>query len=131
MRYRILTAVVLSCCLCLGADSGSKVKGSSVSENQALGIIRVVNTVQASFFVKRGTYVALQELAQDGTFRGQATLQSMKDADSGTIGNYELTVVSSADGKHYSAALIPATCDVAVFSNDRAVIYKAKALGCP
>jgi hypothetical protein len=44
--------------------------------------------------------------------------------DSASVEDYELKVLVSSDGKHYSTSLTPANgCGVAMFSTDQGVIF--------
>ena len=51
--------------------------------------------------------------------------------DTASIENYNLTLLLSYDGKHYSTALTPTQgCGASMFSSDAGVIYNAVAFGC-
>lgn len=127
MHKKLLAAVVLSCLICVGALSAPE--ETSLSEADAFGLVRTVNTAQAMSLMKDRAYPSLHELVQGGSLQRFGPV--MNGADSATIKDYQLTVIVSHDRQHYSAALIPAnSCGLAIFSSDRAVIYRAKALGC-
>ena len=56
----------------------------------------------------------------------------LNDGNSGTVKDYQLSVVTSSDGRHYQISLRPgAGCGVSFFTNESGVIYQGQALGCP
>ena len=101
-----------------------------ISESGLGGVIRSVNTAQATWKSKHGTYAKLKDLAQDGPL---AELKALKigDGDTATIEGYQVRVVVSSDRDHYMTALTKENdCGVAMFSSESGVIYRAKAFGC-
>lgn len=107
-----------------------------LSEPEALGLMRMINTFQvAPFYGPRHQYVSLEELVAQRHEKAHELLLSavlLKDSSTGTLKNYTVSIVVSADGQHYVAQLISSSsCASALFSNESGVIYTARGLGCP
>jgi hypothetical protein len=111
-------------------------KPDELSEPEALGLMRTINTFQvAPFQGPRHQYVSLEELVAQRHERAHELLLStvlLKDSSTGTLKNYTASIVVSADGQHYVAQLISSSsCASALFSNESGIIYTARGLGCP
>jgi hypothetical protein len=103
---------------------------------QAVGAMRTINTFQvAPFQGPRHQYVSLEELvAQRHEQAHELWLSTvlLKDSSTGTLKNYTVSIIVSADGQHYAAQLISSSsCGLAVFSNESGIIYTARGIGCP
>jgi hypothetical protein len=137
MKTGVLRAGVLACILIVGSTlvgfACPQGAGNQLSEEEALGLVRNVVTAELTIFMKNQAYVSLDELLQQPSFRPQANV-TKTDRSHGTVKDYRISVIASADGKHYSTELTPAEphpgCPAAFFSNERAILYKATALGC-
>lgn len=137
MKTGVIRNRALACLLIVGSTLSGfafpEGTGNQLSEDEALGLVRNVVTAELTIFMKNQTYVSLDELLDHPSFRPNANV-TKTDRNDGTVKNYRISVVASADGKHYSAELTPANphpgCPAAFFSNERAIVYKAKALGC-
>ncbi len=125
-----------------------------LSAKEAVDFLRTINTAELEFSIKKNRYVCLDELTQHRFLQGFSQVAEpasdkvrspdarqnsnagslvKTDSSSGTLRNYKIFVVASADGKHYQAGIVPTEsgCGWAVFSNESGVIYPAMALGCP
>lgn len=128
--------ILLLFCLCGGviarvSQTSQQGDADQLTLQEAMGIVRTINTVQATLFSKTGAYVSLEKLAQDPTLQRRPIVSSLTDATTGTLKTHTLSVIASADGRHYSVALVPQSgCAFALFSRDVAIIYPAKPLGC-
>jgi hypothetical protein len=137
MKTGVMKAGALACILIVGSTlvgfACPQGDGNQLSDDEALGLVRTVVTVELTIFMKNQVYVSLGELLQHPSFRPKVNV-TKTDRNYGRVEDYRISVVASADGKHYSAELTPAAphlgCPAAFFSNERAIIYKAKALGC-
>ena len=137
MKTGVMQGCALACILMVGSTlvgfTCPPETGNQLSEDEALGLVRNVVTGELTIFMKNQVYVSLDELLQHPSFRPKVNV-TKTDLNYGRVENYRISVVASADGKHYSAELTPADphlgCPAALFSNERAIIYKAKALGC-
>lgn len=116
-------------------------KADQLSEREVLGLMRAINTAQveassdAASFDPRPQYLSLDELVTRRHYNSSAlwlpTLQ-LVDSSAGTLKNYHVSVVVSLDRRHYVAQLTGSSgCALALFSNESAVIYTARGLGCP
>ena len=95
----------------------------------AIRLLRVINTAEATAFVKTQSYQPLEKLVTDGYMSRIGG--GFRDSSSATVKDHRLLLITSADGKHYSVSLVPESgCDTAAFSQDPGIIYTAKPLGC-
>ncbi|MGH9430863.1 MAG: hypothetical protein ACRD3T_04915 [Terriglobia bacterium] len=102
------------------------------SQAEAVGLVRTINTAELDPWFKTHAYVSLEELLQRRFLRGTGNAFVLSDASSGGWKGYVVSVVASADGKHYLLGLAPGSgCGFSVFSNESGVIYTGRALGCP
>jgi hypothetical protein len=127
----ILLAVVL---LATGwVNRSAQDSPNRLSQQQAVALVRTINTAEAETFFKTQSYASMEKLLQYRSFQEQQNLLVPTDAFSGTVKNYKLSLVASEDGKHYLVGLAPAEqkCDAALFSSESGVIYAAKPIGCP
>lgn len=128
------------------AQANSQSGSNQLSEEEALKLVRVVVTAETELSLTKKAYVSLEELLQTRFFQKGAgnafhflvkknpsqTQISLIDSTSASLNNYYLSVIASSDGNHYQVRLVPERgCDVALFSNEAAVIYKGQGLGCP
>lgn len=148
--------VALSACLILVGFSVlfSQTKSigdtGELSPREGIDLVRAINTAEVEFFLKSyHKYMPLEEVLRHRIFQrgGMAisgggmtmTLTSplaipvIKDATSGTVKNYKVSVVASADGQHYQVAVAPANpgCELLVFSDESGVIDTGRAISCP
>jgi hypothetical protein len=104
---------------------------ASISESELSGVIRSVNTAQATWKSKHGTYTKLQDLGQEEPLAHLKVPLKIRDGDTATIEDYQVRVVVSSDRDRYMTSLTKEDgCGVAMFSNESGVIYRAKAFGC-
>jgi hypothetical protein len=111
-------------------------KPDELSEAEALGLVRTINTFQvAPFQGPRHQYVSLEELVAQRHEKAHELLLStvlLKDSSTGTLKNYTVSIVVSADGQHYVLEMLSSpSCGLALFSNESGIIYTARGLGCP
>jgi hypothetical protein len=109
--------------------------GDKLTESEASRLAREINTAEASLFMaKEGNhqYVSLAQLLESPVAKKHIEIPiALNDAASGEARGYLLSLIASADGKHYLLEVAPHECGPAFFSSDAAVVYPAKALGCP
>jgi len=111
--------------------------------DQALELVRVINTAEleislgwpaaASAAGTKHAYAPLADLLKHRYFlQPRALVPVQLDSTTGSVKNYKLSVVASADGRHYLVGLVPSQpeCLPALFTNESGVIYRATALGC-
>ena len=104
---------------------------SQLSEDQAVGLMRTINTAQMGWFSRHQTFANLSDLEQDKLLSECEEILNSTGIDSASVEGYELKVLVPFDGRHYSTSLTPAHgCGVAMFSTDQGVIFRATALGC-
>ncbi len=117
--------------------------GGSLSEKEALRIVRAVNTIEASFFMSKQGYVTMDEMLRDSPGPDGVSKQSnietpagapvnRIDSSSASVNGNKLSVITSPDRKHYSVNISPVAggCSQVFFSNESGIIYLAKAIGC-
>jgi len=135
MRARMV--LLIACCLgaALGVRSSesAQLAPGRLSQSEALGIVREVNTAEVEFSLKNQPFAALEDVLS--RLQGQGADLGAVSAERGSarIKDHLLSVVVSGDGRHYRLELIPlegARCAPALFSNDTGVIYTARPLGC-
>ncbi len=147
------TKVVLMSVVLLGmasvtvpiAQTNSQSASDQLSQEEALKLVRVIITAETELPLIKKPYVSLEELLQTRFFQKGigSTFQFLEkkswsqtqinliDSTSASLNNYYLSVIASVDGNHYQVRLAPERgCDVALFANEAAVIYKGKGLGC-
>jgi hypothetical protein len=110
-------------------------KPDELSEAEALGLMRTINTFQvAPFQGPRHQYVSLEELVAQPHEKAHELLLSsvlLKDSSTGTLKNYTVSIVVSTDGQHYVLEMLnSSSCGLAFFSNESGIIYTATGLGC-
>lgn len=146
-RVLILVALLgMGSITVLIALTNSQSVSNQLSQEEALKLVRVIITAEAELPLTKKPYVSLEELLQTRLFQKGigSTFQFLEkknwsqtqinliDSTSGSLNNCYLSVIASADGNHYQVRLAPEQgCDVALFSNETAVIYKGRGLGCP
>src|SRR5215470_12736782 len=78
-----------------------------LSASEALRIMRTLGTAEAESFLTEQKYMSVEQLIRHRFFSARQPEIVLNDTSSGTIKNYRLSVVVSADGKHFTAALVP------------------------
>lgn len=103
-----------------------------LSPNEALELVRLLNTAQAESWLTSSSYQARANLLKHRLVSRQSMPVVVQDDTLGEIRGYKLSVLVSGDGKRYHLALVPVSgCSVAFFSNESGLIYTGKTLGCP
>jgi len=118
----------------------------SLSEREALQMMRAINTIEASFFMTKQGYQAMDELLRhsptpaDGASNQEPSnievpageLLASIDSSSATVKGNKLSVIASSDRKHYFVGIAPVAggCSRVFFSSESGIIYSAKAIGC-
>jgi hypothetical protein len=110
-------------------------KADELTEPEALGLMRTINTFQvAPFQGPRHQYVSLEELVAQRHEKAHELLLStvlLKDSSTGTLKNYTVSIVVSTDGQHYVLEMLSSSsCGLALFSNESGIIYTGTGLGC-
>jgi hypothetical protein len=106
-------------------------KADQLSEAEAMGMMRTINTLQAvAFYDPRHQYLSLDELASQHEL--WLTTLRLMDSSAGTLKDHRVSVVVSPDRQHYVSELISSSknCALALFSNESGIIYTARGLGC-
>ena len=133
MKLRI--APLLSALLFFGgltlhvAQTGAQEPAAQLTPRQALGVVRTLNTAQATAKLKTGRYDSLAGLLKAGYLSPKQFAAS--DDSTAAVKDYKLALVVSADGLRYQVSLRPAqACGYSLFSSEAAVIYEGDGLGC-
>jgi hypothetical protein len=112
-----------------GTSAVSQAK--TLTADQALDIVRTLNTAEVDSKLMGGHFLTLAELPSHRRVKKAAWSIAQTDETTGTLEDYRLVVNVAPDGKHYQLSMIPtATCGVALFSNESGVIYTGRGLGC-
>ena len=106
-----LTGITLSV-----AQTNSKESTDQLSQSEALGLIRRINTIEAEMKLKGQSYGSLEGLLKEPRFQQRQFAIDVDDSSSGSLKNYKMSVVVSADGQHYQVSLRPAQGCVMLFS---------------
>jgi hypothetical protein len=131
----VLLAMVLS--VGLSPSLGSAVAKQPLTKAQALEIVRTLNTAEMYVFLQQKCYSPLDTAAKH--FKKQPKglgelVTSSTNAPSGRIRDYEISLITSSDGKHYKLAMTPVAespvCTIAFFSDESGRIYSGRALDC-
>ncbi len=130
MKIRTILVLFLGGLLgIVAAPSRSQKNIDQLLERDAMALMRLIGTSEATAALSP----ARQFLPLDELLAQQHQLSNihLKDGSTGTVKNYQISVMVSADRRHYAAQLTSeSNCDFAVFSNDDAIIYTAAAFGC-
>jgi hypothetical protein len=131
MKIRIFWLVTITTVSFSFGQAGTPDKPSKMSDQEAVTLMRVINTAEAELFFRTKSYVSLDRLLEHRSLKSHEAEFELSDETSGTVRGYRLSVIASPDGKHYQAALIPTECQIAWFSDEVAIIYPGRASGCP
>ena len=94
-------------------------------------LVRTINVSQMQWAAKHKLFGSLRDVEQGNSLSQHGEIVTYTGSDSATVANYEVRVLVSLDGKHYSTSITPTTgCGLAAFSSERGIIYHAAALGC-
>jgi len=119
-------------------------KADQLSEDEAVGLVRTINTAQVGFesYSNPRRYASLKELIvmldensgkEQQVVYGANSFKELQliDGSTGRLKNYTVSVVASTDGQHYILELINrSNCDSSFFSSDTGIIYTGTGLGC-
>ena len=135
MKRKVIPTIAAFCLLAATVTVFSKQEPESapdsLSPREAVGMARRINTAQAEIFYRDKAYAHLEQLIPEMERRSQTGIV-LTDSFSGKLKNYRLSVIASAEGKHYAAAVLPqSACGASVFSDEKAVIHVGDPLGCP
>jgi hypothetical protein len=143
MRKSCLMMIGLMVALIVTASSGAskdQVGEPSGNLKQAVNTIRLINTAEAHLGVAGKTFLTLSELSSAGVLRETAKMN--EDLGSAydrldlqnqaePLKGFEFDMVVASDGKTYKLSLAQKVeCGLAVFSDNRGLIYLGRALGC-
>jgi hypothetical protein len=129
----VLPGLLLVCLSCVLLAQAAKYHSDSakLSADEAVALMRMINTAEAEASISSKSYVPLKQLLEARQFKGHQVLSQMTDDVAGLTKDYSLSIIASADGKHYQAKLVPTNgCGVSFFTSDPGIIYQAQALGC-
>jgi hypothetical protein len=136
MRSRVLIFVLLAVIagafpFVVGSQNQQK---EELSDNEALELLRAVNTAQLDLRMARQPYAPLQKILQRRFFVETEVGSDITTVDSntGTKKGYEISVCVFGEGRRYIASVVPVErgCRVAFFTDESGVIYQGRALGC-
>ncbi len=134
MKYKRLLASVLFLCtgsLLIAHAGKNQASSDELLAADAVALMRTINTAEAEISITTHLYIPLNQLLETRFFKGRQVLSNLNDDAVGTLKNYTLSVIASADGKHYQVKLVPAKgCGVSFFTSDPGIIYQAQAFGC-
>ncbi|MEW6131416.1 MAG: hypothetical protein AB1757_30590 [Acidobacteriota bacterium] len=101
-----------------------------LSRTEALGLIRTINTAEATANTSQQRYVSLETLLQNlAKLKSQYGIV-LTNSDSATVKNYKLSLLVSEGGKHFKVSLQPqAGSCYSLFSDDSFVIYEGQPVG--
>lgn len=107
-------------------------KPSVETETEALEIVRTFATSELDHAMRQQRYASLDEIVASSLAKRYESQLTLKDAFSGTIGGYLLTVLPSADGKRYTLSMtyLASNCGTSFFTNEAGVIYLGKPIDC-
>jgi hypothetical protein len=133
MKLRLMMSVIL---FGLGAITSLAVHNhyqsapDSVSPDDAVALIRLINIVQAEHIATRGTgFGSLEEVLNHRSFIRPENLKVA--GNTATFKNYTLSLATAEDGKQFKVFLVPQSgCGRAYFSDDSFLIYEGRAFGC-
>lgn len=134
MKTKILLSAVLTLTGVVGALALSNGQEDTVrlSSREALSLIRTMNSTEHSFKMKNSSFGSLEDVIKYGQLDRTKPGIVLSDGNSGTLRDYQLSVVASGDGRHYQISLRPSSgCGISFFTNESGVIYQGQALGCP
>lgn len=153
MRMRGLILVVSSVAIlaCVGlavAQSETGVRPARqgmaierVQDSRMIGVslVRFINTAEADYKAKEGTYANWDELANSAYFLvGKSRWAGTEGVPIGSapevIPGWNLSLVRSADGAKYQFMLqnvADKECMFSFFSNQSGLIYQGEVIGCP
>ena len=134
MKTKILLSAVLTLTGVVSALALSNGQEETVrlSSKEALSLIRTMNSIEHSFKMKSSSFGSLEDLIKFDPLDLTKPGIVLSDDNSGTLKDYQLSVVASSDGRHYQISLRPGSgCGASFFTNESGVIYQGQALGCP
>lgn len=131
-----LVCVTVAAILLAGFSHGfgrvhSQVPAGNLSQNEAVRLLRMINTAELSIFNRSQSYAPLAQVLQEV---GVPPDFRPVDSSLGTLRGYSISVIVSGDGKHYVSAIVPLTsgCGFSAFSRGEvAVVHVGVPLGCP
>ena len=135
-RNRIIAALTVTFIVtCIIASAASTERtDDQLTDVDAVSLVRQFNTAEAELFGARNgshRYMPLAKVLETPSLKSQIKVSvAISDETSGTVKNYSVSLIPSADGKHYMLSLAPMGCGPAFFSNETGVIYPGKAAGC-
>lgn len=130
--------LVLACSvLALGASfvASGPANSDQLTADEVVGLVRQMNTTELNLY--RGQqgkhqYASLAKMLESPDAKTGIKISVVaKDETSGEANGYLISVIASADGRHYLLEAVPKECGEAFFSSEVGLIYPAKALGCP
>lgn len=105
---------------------------NSLPERDALTLVRAIATMEANILASDGRYGSLDRLLRERYLQNGQYDIVPQDSFSGALKDCKLSVISSADGKHFRISLVSESdCGLALFSDENFKIYRGKLLGCP
>ncbi len=114
------------------AQTGPSTQAEQLTQEDALRLVRSINTAQVQPFVQEKRYLSLEELLSRGGLPRLTALATLTTPVSSAVKDYNLVIFPSTDGKRYHLSLVPKSgCEPAFFSSESGIIFVGKALGCP
>ncbi|HEY6331122.1 MAG TPA: hypothetical protein VI756_17470 [Blastocatellia bacterium] len=135
MLKRCIVLVMAVCTLsvvCFSTSKSPKKQDTNrLTSEGELRLMRTLGTAEADAEGSQGAFLPLDRLLSHRFFQRNRSEFMLMDSTSAEIKDYKLSVVVSADGKHFHAALTPKEgCGTALSTDEHYIIYEGRALGC-
>lgn len=112
------------------------VETSRESRMIGISVVRLINTAEANYRYRHGTYASLKALFDSGTIseaQKRSGVPGMQLAASGdVVPGWSLTLVTSAKGRSYELSVRNTgdPCMFSFFSDQRGIIYQGGVIDC-
>jgi hypothetical protein len=135
MRLKFAGILIALFVLCGGtvlfAQVNAPESSAKLSRAEALSLTRTLGTMEATAQAQVGSFLSLEQLFQPAQFKKLKDQVTLTDSCSGTVKDYKISVVVSADGKHFRVSLKSTEhCNGSFFVDESFIIYEGNAIGC-
>ena len=115
----------------MGAFAQSPPAATNDPAREAVVMLRMLNTAQASLNGDSGTYRPLTTVLGTELFTQRYGALTTIDPTTVVVNGQKLALILIDGGKRYVASVTPAEpCGQAAFTNESGLIYTGRALGC-
>ena len=126
MRVRMAVLIVVLGALVMGSVGAARQE--TLTRQEAIGLVRAVNTMQAQLHRRNNAYLSLRDVITDPAFALANGLQ-LAGADAVTTKGYVLTLARVEGSLGYQLSLVPSTgCGPSWFSSHAGLIYAGDCL---